>query len=736
MDPQLQRAYDALKQADAAGNKEDAQQIADHIRELQNQAMLGSGDESMMRNPVAAGAVGAIAGPVAGKVLETAYGPKGGPTVTPGAAPSMAGAPGQKYAAKTGYGAGTGETVREVVEEFKKQEGPLGKGKVTSKITGGALGGPAAMEQIAAKEADAARFAQMRAANQMAAQKASSVPGRIAQATAGKMPLLLKSAAGAGAGIQGADAYNRFQEGDYLGSLLGGIGAAGSAASLIPHPVTRIGGTAIGMGAGALNAYIDYLKSKSQPAAQPQPQPQAMATGGLVNLAKGKAVGDALKKLKFDKFKMSEVYPDVIPPVMATDAKTGKQFLQKQLSPEAIDVQKARKLAQKEIDLGRYEPFFDIEKRFYADPSRYQLAGTTLTDIVPKKADTIAKYEQLANQPESLLRLRGAFDVAKDRPLAKDWYAMGQLENEFIRELGPIEGPKQFRARFADAMAATTGGADPNSNLMMAAFTNYQKGLGKEIPTTAADLPFPIGGRFVSGNMEQAKKLQDLGLIPVTNPKRHNFSANFLGYRDRSTLDEQMSQLWDPKMMAPPPNAYGIYEQALAKEARRAGVEPANFQDIAWAGAKDYPGKPMIREINEMLARTNMITGEPQEEILKGYIRANKPMYGIAGAGAGVSLDEEEKASGGLVGYKEGGSTTPAWQRSEGKSPSGGLNALGRASYKRETGGELKAPQPEGGSRKKSFCARMGGMKKKLTSSKTANDPDSRINKALRKWKC
>lgn len=86
--------------------------------------------------------------------------------------------------------------------------------------------------------------------------------------------------------------------------------------------------------------------------------------------------------------------------------------------------------------------------------------------------------------------------------------------------------------------------------------------------------------------------------------------------------------------------------------------------------------------------------------------------------------------------FADGGSTTPAWQREEGKSPSGGLNAVGRASYKRETGGELKAPQPEGGSRKKSFCARMGGMKKKLTSSKTANDPDSRINKALRKWKC
>jgi hypothetical protein len=79
---------------------------------------------------------------------------------------------------------------------------------------------------------------------------------------------------------------------------------------------------------------------------------------------------------------------------------------------------------------------------------------------------------------------------------------------------------------------------------------------------------------------------------------------------------------------------------------------------------------------------------------------------------------------------------SPAWQRKEGKDPSGGLNAKGRASYNKATGGKLKAPQPEGGSRRDSFCARMTGMKKKLTSSKTANDPNSRINKSLRAWKC
>ena len=89
---------------------------------------------------------------------------------------------------------------------------------------------------------------------------------------------------------------------------------------------------------------------------------------------------------------------------------------------------------------------------------------------------------------------------------------------------------------------------------------------------------------------------------------------------------------------------------------------------------------------------------------------------------------------------------TPAWQRKAGKSKSGGLNAKGRASYNRATGGNLKAPvttKPsklkagsKAANRRKSFCARMLGMKKRLTSAKTARDPNSRINKALRKWNC
>lgn len=84
-----------------------------------------------------------------------------------------------------------------------------------------------------------------------------------------------------------------------------------------------------------------------------------------------------------------------------------------------------------------------------------------------------------------------------------------------------------------------------------------------------------------------------------------------------------------------------------------------------------------------------------------------------------------------------------AWERAEGKNPEGGLNRKGIESYRRENPGSKlqtavteKNPTGKRASRRKSFCRRMKGMKSKLTSAKTARDPDSNINKALRRWNC
>lgn len=86
---------------------------------------------------------------------------------------------------------------------------------------------------------------------------------------------------------------------------------------------------------------------------------------------------------------------------------------------------------------------------------------------------------------------------------------------------------------------------------------------------------------------------------------------------------------------------------------------------------------------------------------------------------------------------------SPAWQRKEGQNPKGGLNEKGRASL-RAAGQNIRPPvkkaeasrSPASAARRDSFCARMEGMKAKLTSRKTARDPDSRINKSLRAWDC
>jgi len=120
---------------------------------------------------------------------------------------------------------------------------------------------------------------------------------------------------------------------------------------------------------------------------------------------------------------------------------------------------------------------------------------------------------------------------------------------------------------------------------------------------------------------------------------------------------------------------------------------------------------------------------EVQDQLEKVYPGARVQSYQVSDIKPGEPLIQvtEEKLD-----------EVAAWQRSEGKKKSGGLNEKGRKSYERENpGSDLKAPSKKvGNPRRASFCARMKGMKKKLTSAKTANDPDSRINKSLRAWNC
>ena len=87
------------------------------------------------------------------------------------------------------------------------------------------------------------------------------------------------------------------------------------------------------------------------------------------------------------------------------------------------------------------------------------------------------------------------------------------------------------------------------------------------------------------------------------------------------------------------------------------------------------------------------------------------------------------------------------WQKTNRQDKTDGMSQKAVNAYRRENpGSKLKTAVTQKPStlkrgskkakRRKSFCSRMKGMKKRLTSAKTARDPDSRINKALRRWNC
>jgi hypothetical protein len=93
--------------------------------------------------------------------------------------------------------------------------------------------------------------------------------------------------------------------------------------------------------------------------------------------------------------------------------------------------------------------------------------------------------------------------------------------------------------------------------------------------------------------------------------------------------------------------------------------------------------------------------------------------------------------------YEPEGEMVEDWQSVNRKDKTDGLSQAAVNAYRRENPGSKlqtavteKSPKGKRAKRRLSFCRRMKGMKKRLTSAETARDPDSRINKALRRWNC
>jgi hypothetical protein len=93
--------------------------------------------------------------------------------------------------------------------------------------------------------------------------------------------------------------------------------------------------------------------------------------------------------------------------------------------------------------------------------------------------------------------------------------------------------------------------------------------------------------------------------------------------------------------------------------------------------------------------------------------------------------------------YSPGSCVKEDWQKVNKADKTDGLSQKAVNAYRRENPGSKlqtavteKDPSGKRAARRKSFCSRMSGMKKRLTNPENARDPDSPINKALRRWRC
>jgi hypothetical protein len=116
--------------------------------------------------------------------------------------------------------------------------------------------------------------------------------------------------------------------------------------------------------------------------------------------------------------------------------------------------------------------------------------------------------------------------------------------------------------------------------------------------------------------------------------------------------------------------------------------------------------------------------------------------YNVSGLQPGMPLIQviDQRSKNYLLNNKTIGED---WQKVNRQDKTDGLSQAAVNAYRRENPGSKlqtavteKNPSGKRAKRRSSFCSRMKGMKSKLTSAKTARDPDSRINKALRRWNC
>ena len=739
MNEQLQRAYDALQQAHEAGQAEHAQQIADYIRELEAQAMVQEekkekpATNNMLENPVTYGLAGAAAGrllgPAVGAGIDTAArSMMGRKPPAPGAAPAAPAAPRMEPSMTPQTAAPTPEKGNAVENWAKSQTKIIDPetGKSHGVYYGGRDYKDASARQKLVKEAEEKmegkfrpivgsgvlvesglgdeinqqRFAQeappTRSAAQLSAPPAATPPAappkpsmlsRMSRnlAEPKKTPLYIGGAMAAG---QGRDAYEQAREGNIGQAAMSGAGAVGGLGMLSRIKPIRAAGTLMGLGVPLTRMYKSLTEDEENV--------ERRAAGGLAGYAKGKMVKEIAAG------KTPQALEDVLnffKPKETKMMKASEAFAPNEGG--VAHLTQSDRLKATDGELGGFEfSGHQLTKPKYAE------AKATWGVASPQEATKIINRNKSVPEGKSVW----APLIGSEKQHQTNPHVFNPMLEEFYNQVKLGKLPKETALDMRGALLKQKYSSGPKKGQLM--FPN------------APDVRDQDAIRELATSFENRGPLADI-----------LFAASGAGKRKGQIIDYEgmIKNMADPKSLGAPTHSIGTRIFTLDNNSIYRPDLHSAFPHILTGADQgvSYPPVPKELFLKEYIdAYRDFNNKEPGT-----WAFTRKPLSVNITDKLLRRLDDAGMSKGGLAHLASGGRTA-AWQRKEGKNPEGGLNAKGRASYHAETGGTLKRPQPEGGARRDSFCSRMKGMKKKLTSAETANDPDSRINKALRKWKC
>lgn len=249
----------------------------------------------------------------------------------------------------------------------------------------------------------------------------------------------------------------------------------------------------------------------------------------------------------------------------------------------------------------------------------------------------------------------------------------------------------------------------------------------------------PIKENVSSGNARRARMggIQSKPTGPISNSEVAQSQSDA-----KTKFAARVKEAGDAAHKAASEKGMSPSEAEMRRKAaeRKASKLKENHIAINNGTEKDDEGAMALGQLDEIELYIKMLreTIKSPDYQLPGWVQAKLALatHNLNAAAMYLRSNHEEEVE--LKSFGDYIEEVASWQRSEGKNKNGGLNEKGRKSYEAENpGSDLKAPSKKvGNPRRKSFCARMRGMRDKLTSKETASDPNSRINKSLRAWNC